>query len=411
VQALLGKYHLKAANIGGQRALDKIVAGLRKRGKLARGATRLLAADIPGFNLRNPALLDLLKQRGTRVTGEVTQTMLDDLREVLATAFYDEGQGPRAIAGALDDIFPPLYANRGECIARSEIGQAQGLLTTETYRQNGVEKKEWLSSTNSCDICMEANGQVVGIDDLFEVGGESVEASDAHPNCTCDSVPSFDEDTSVPEELWTGGPGQGEEGVAEPEAPAVSEFTTPQEAGAWLDEKYPDVPHDLGKMDLDAATAIARQYDVMGTAYDQELTRLPKVATTSRFYKAYAKYNPINRELEFSAEWLGDSARLRESLQRAIEIGWHPKGCDSIESLMTHEFGHHLLANGDDALRERVREWARGFGQAARRAVSEYATHNDNEFFGEAFTSLHHTPREAWTPAVKALETALKGTP
>jgi hypothetical protein len=202
LRKLLSEMHLAAANVGGQRALDKLVAA---RGKAAVARDRLAkAADIPGFNLRNPEMLAQLATRGERITGEVTQTMLNDLHEVLLSAFVQGNLTPRAVTGAIGDIFPSTYAGRAENIARSEIGQAQGLLTTETYRMNGVEKQEWLSSTDACEDCAAADGQIVGIDELFEVGGEMCEASAAHPRCECDSLPVFDDSTDVPEELWTG---------------------------------------------------------------------------------------------------------------------------------------------------------------------------------------------------------------
>ena len=87
---------------------------------------------------------------------------------------------------------------RTEVLPRYHEGQVEGM------RQSGViEKKEWLSAfaDDSRDEHMAADGQVVGIDESFVVGGESL----AYPgdpggsatniiNCLCDVLPVVSEE-------------------------------------------------------------------------------------------------------------------------------------------------------------------------------------------------------------------------
>ena len=36
----------------------------------------------------------------------------------------------------------------------------------------------------------------------------------------------------------------------------------------------------------------------------------------------------------------GNPTGFIHSLQESVQVGFHPKGCDTIESILTHEFGH-----------------------------------------------------------------------
>lgn len=233
----LGKYHLRAANGGGQRALALLYVLLAERaGSLARPfgqysfgsplpdgrqlpeavlealrGEQALAASIPGFNLRNALLLEKLAQRGVKVTGEVTAHMLDDLRSVLTRVFYTEGLGPLAVAREIDGIFPETYARRAENIARTEVAVAQNQMTRETYMRNGVERKQWIAfiDDKTRDDHEEAHGQTVGIDQPFTVGGDSIMApgegsGEQVINCRCDMLPVFDDTYELPKQPWRG---------------------------------------------------------------------------------------------------------------------------------------------------------------------------------------------------------------
>ena len=59
---------------------------------------------MPQFVLDDPALLAALKKRGEKITGEVIQSMLDALGEVLSREFYVEGKGQAALADSIDEI-------------------------------------------------------------------------------------------------------------------------------------------------------------------------------------------------------------------------------------------------------------------------------------------------------------------
>ena len=177
------------------------------------GAVRVWEAlRVEGqFRLTNPLLLERLEERGREITGEITDTMLEDLRTVLANEYYKGGNGPRTIAKSLDTIFPATYANRAQTIARTETVAMQGQMLQETYKRNGVEKRQWFAFLDGStrDEHAEAHGQVRAIDEPFDVGGESL----MHPgdgsaenaiNCRCDVLPVIGNATDLPEQPWMG---------------------------------------------------------------------------------------------------------------------------------------------------------------------------------------------------------------
>lgn len=74
-----------------------------------------------------------------------------------------------------------------------------------------------------------------------------------------------------------------------------------------------------------------------------------------------------------------------------VNRGWHPSGTFQIDSVITHEFGHHIWFLLEDE----------GFGPLAfvsqltgnRRSLSGYAADGENrdaETWAEAFTAYYH---------------------
>jgi len=229
----LDEYTLRAGNIGGQGAVNAILEGIETatartqeavgdavkaetlRERLARGEEwNAAAGEAFVFNLRDPKLLKELATRGTKITGEVTQTMLENLRDVLSKEFYDEGLGPREVAKSIDKLFPATYAKRAENIARTETVIAQGTVGHAAYVENGAEKKQWLTLLDGATRAdhAAAHGQVRKIDEAFDIGGEAM-MHPGDPNasagnvcrCRCDELPVIDDETDLPVQPWLGG--------------------------------------------------------------------------------------------------------------------------------------------------------------------------------------------------------------
>ena len=139
--------------------------------------------------------------------------MLQDLRDMLAKQFYAEGQAPKALAADIQRIFPMTYWGRADTIARTETGVAQQLVQHEAFVRDGVPEKTWhCSFRNSRETHMAADGQTVGIDEPYFVGGvymmypmEEGAPPEECINCNCDSFATYPEDAAgIPDAPWLG---------------------------------------------------------------------------------------------------------------------------------------------------------------------------------------------------------------
>lgn len=183
-----------------------------------RAAQRKLTVRA-NFNLRNPGILRQLGERVNFLTGGVSQDTFDRIRTVIAREFYFEGQGPPAVAKALRSEFSWLSKTRSELIARTETLAVTSEAQHSVFTASGVEFKRWLTTLDGREreTHFEAHGQLVRIDEAFEVGGvrlmypgdsfgEGPNLIKEIANCRCDHIPvvmagqQFDQST-----VWDGG--------------------------------------------------------------------------------------------------------------------------------------------------------------------------------------------------------------
>ncbi len=211
------------------------------------------ATDGFTFHLRDPALQRELLRRGEKIRGQVTDTMLQDFRDVMAQQFYREGLPPDQLALEIEKLFPTTYKDRALTIARTETAIAYGVTNHETMSYNGVDGHEWHSfGRNPREAHIAASGQTQPINEPFRVGGERL----MHPgdpsgspgniiNCHCDELPVVINPGGVPAVPWTGQPLKDyvaeivnalQANAAKPSAGPVGAWTpaeTIEEAQAW----------------------------------------------------------------------------------------------------------------------------------------------------------------------------------
>lgn len=153
------------------------------------------------FSLQNMRAMDWFNKYTLKFAQEVNQTTIDALHEILARALADGASIPdmqkqidatfRAWMGEHDETDPdwqwfvsrtPAY--RTEMIARTETIRASNSGNDELFREWGIEQKEWLSTkdyrTRGLDPNdkfdhWDADGQVVAINERFEVSGEMLD--------------------------------------------------------------------------------------------------------------------------------------------------------------------------------------------------------------------------------------------
>ena len=90
---------------------------------------------------------------------------------------YREGLGVAEIARGIRDRIPGMSQLRGALIARTETHGAANFGADVAARETGLNlRKEWVSAADerTREDHGAADGQIVGMDDAFDVGGESL---------------------------------------------------------------------------------------------------------------------------------------------------------------------------------------------------------------------------------------------
>ena len=90
---------------------------------------------------------------------------------------YQDGLGVAEIARGLRDAIPAMSQIRGALISRTEVHGAANFGADVAARETGLNlRKEWVAAADerTREDHAAAGGQTVGMDDAFDVGGESL---------------------------------------------------------------------------------------------------------------------------------------------------------------------------------------------------------------------------------------------
>jgi SPP1 gp7 family putative phage head morphogenesis protein len=152
----------------------------------------------PEWDTINPKFREWIEANGLLRAEGLNDTTEENLRKKIAASLQEgidagEGRGKLSnrILDATDDVYDDMDRNRANLIARTESCATVNLGQMMTYKEDGVEKKEWLATQDdrTRDSHTDADGQIVGIDEKFSVGADEMDApgtgSDAGENCNC----------------------------------------------------------------------------------------------------------------------------------------------------------------------------------------------------------------------------------
>lgn len=159
-------------------------------------ANRELGNDDP-WSMAPEAMKRILDGRENLmkdVADEVFDTVKGTLKEGI-----DAGDSTADLASRVKEKFNDISKGRSTVVAKTETAVMYGAARHESMKQAGIQYKEWLTAHDDRvrDAHMEADGQIVGIDEPFNVGGEEL----AHPgdpdgspenviNCRCVQIAS-----------------------------------------------------------------------------------------------------------------------------------------------------------------------------------------------------------------------------
>ncbi len=150
------------------------------------------------FNVKQPAVARFIERRAQRFAVEVNETTWNSLRESLGKGL-DEGEGLPKLMERVEEVMAERIRSSKEVIARTEVIGAMNGGTLESWKQSEVVSgKEWLASLDGRERESHgvngAHGQVVGLDEDFQVGSGSgphpgaIGLAEEDINCRCTMV-------------------------------------------------------------------------------------------------------------------------------------------------------------------------------------------------------------------------------
>lgn len=168
---------------------------------------------------------------------------------------------------------------------------------------------------------------------------------------------------------------------------------------------------DLAKYyDKSLRAKYPRQSD---TWYEQQSKRAASITvgkvSPRNWAEAYnGKVNSTDKDLidicqkyagiSVNSKFAKDSVTFAQNIADSVKVKWHPQGCDTIESVFDHEFGHQLDYLLDIRSDEDIQKAWQAFKNLTpsdrRNTLSEYA-YSDNkiaEFIAEGYAEYKNNP-------------------
>ena len=133
-------------------------------------------------------------ERSLTLAKSINKTTLEALRHELSLGF-EAGESIQQLTKRIEGYFEGNAKYRAEMVSRTEVIAASNRGAQDRYQKEGIQKKEWFSAPDARPSHLEANGQVVGINDNFRVGDDSMQGpgqgSDPSENinCRCSILP------------------------------------------------------------------------------------------------------------------------------------------------------------------------------------------------------------------------------
>lgn len=161
---------------------------------------RLVKREEPDLVVPPTHQADMMMQQwiaefGGDLIVEISETTKRNVRNAIDDGIAS-GLGEKEIAKNIRALAPTIAESRSQTIARTETHGAANLAAQATAKATGLEmKREWSASrgNRTRDTHREADGQVVGMDELFSVGNAKLrfpgDSRAGHPeetiNCRC----------------------------------------------------------------------------------------------------------------------------------------------------------------------------------------------------------------------------------
>lgn len=133
---------------------------------------------------------DWILQRSFTLAKAINLTTMDALRRVLSEGF-EVGESIAQLSNRVESYFTENAKYRAEMVSRTEVIAASNAGAVDRYEKEGIQQKEWFAALDerTRETHLAAHGQIVGINEDFKVGGDSMSApgqgSDPSENINC----------------------------------------------------------------------------------------------------------------------------------------------------------------------------------------------------------------------------------
>jgi hypothetical protein len=194
----------------------------------------------------------------------------------------------------------------------------------------------------------------------------------------------------------------------------IDDAGTLKECTDWAKSKYTDIEFDFDGADVTAIKPTLKEFDKLASQFPDVVKHIRSLNTAELDPNVYAHTVITHRGadfdvvIEFNNSFYSDAKRLIKFLRHDVEEGFHPKGADHVETILTHEFGHALSywlqmqsqktvlpyvgSDGVGIVRDTFLAW-RDKHLSDKKAVAKisgYAETNMEEAWAEVFTAIHH---------------------
>ncbi len=460
-----GNHRIVAAMLDGKTTVNlRIIADFRKNGTRIKAVGSIITKDPDDFDdeygddidfprelpdwLREAAQDYILETFQQDYWTRINETTRNDIELTLWRAI-EEGLSIRDIRDEIMESHGGQYSRaRATNVARTETtsalnsGHVEGI--RRAYEGTGLEPaKEWLSllGTTTRPEHAEADGQTVGVDEDFTVGGEACSFPGDYRlspamrcQCQCTTVSSivgegiYDDETidersynpdqpRVPAgssdggQFGSGGGGSGSASSSETVGESsvakvgthIGKLTGDKEAGAKLVSQIDNIDKTFGG----DVKSFLEKHPLKELRVSADTKVAPGIKNSDGLYQK-DKARIVMRP----AEKAGDPDLFEPgstvSIDHATSTGGGREA--KLNATFTHELGHHIaltVEKADTTNSFRREALLKPFNEDDSK-VSTYAATHFHEYFAESFAAYHHAPDKLSSIAKSMVEDVMR---
>lgn len=183
----------------------------------------------------------------------------------------------------------------------------------------------------------------------------------------------------------------------------ISDFKSTTYAEDAMSKKYPDKNFDFSGADIETINPTVAEFDRLATKFPETAKSIKGIEVKSDLYMdlktgsngVYAGMTKSG-DMVLNSKFYSRPESFSKQLASDGKNKWHPKGGDSFESIVTHEFAHQITNNisaGTDAEAKFALASIQGKlinKTTVTKQISKYAATNYSEAFAEAFVAYEH---------------------